>query len=414
MIARKFRSDRVQRDVTGLHAIALEHTFDLGKMILPVHVEGRYLQRENGSNSFEGQARVSTNLGNFSVTAAVDARRQRSGAGPDPPDLLEASLLANGHIGRTRVRGDVRWRLAPENRFVGAAVVADHRVSEFTSLRGELGYDRELRRFRAGGGYVRDFDAFSLSLTGEAATDGSVAAGLNLAFSFGLDPRGGFRLASQKLAAGGTVLARVYRDENGDGRREPGEPLEKEVQIMVQRSPIERVTDNKGEVIIDGLEPHLPVHLAVDASSLPDPLVQPSGLGVAVTPRPGLATIIDLPLVSAGEILGTLTGANGKSLEGVDLELVDGRGLVVATVRSDYDGFFLFESVPYGSYELRVAKLSAAAVGVPTNLGRRVTLGSKNPSARLGNVAAGAPLPFRLTYQDVLMTGPAGAAVYAR
>ena len=34
--------------------------------------------------------------------------------------------------------------------------------------------------------------------------------------------------------------------------------------------------------------------------------------------------------------------------EGVDLELVDGSGKVVGTARTDFDGFFLFDRVPYG------------------------------------------------------------------
>ena len=43
----------------------------------------------------------------------------------------------------------------------------------------------------AGIGIVRRFDKFSLTASAEAATDGSVAAGLNLAFSLGPDPRNG-------------------------------------------------------------------------------------------------------------------------------------------------------------------------------------------------------------------------------
>ena len=127
---------------------------------------------------------------------------------------------------------------------------------------------------------------------------------------------------------------------------------------------------------------------ARDASALPDPLVQPSTPGVVVTPRPGVAVAIDLPLVSAGEVDGTLVRAGGGGFEGVDLELVDVEGRVAARTRSDFDGFFLFEGVPYGRYSVRVAKLSADAAKLTTALPGIAVVGDAAPSVHLGAVAA--------------------------
>jgi hypothetical protein len=250
-------------------------------------------------------------------------------------------------------------------------------------------------------------------MTGEGATDGSVAAGLNLAFSIGHNPQGGLRVTSQKLASNGTLLARVYRDENNDGIREAGEPYEKDVQLLVERMPTAQTTDRRGELVVDGLAPHLPILVAVDPSSLPDPLVQPATPGVAVTPRPGLTTFLEQPLVGAGEIMGTLVGSAGRTLEGVDIELVNDQDIVVATARSDFDGYFLFESVPYGSYHLRLNKLSAAAAGIGQALNIRATLNRDSPSLRLGRVEAGGSALRRLAYADVLMDGPGAQLVVA-
>jgi hypothetical protein len=312
------------------------------------------------------------------------------------------------------LRGELRWRLSPESHFQSATLIAERRIGERSALRGELGYDHEFERARLGLGYVRDFKHFSLSMTGETASDGSVAAGLNLAFSLGHNPRGGLRVTSQKLAAAGSVLARVSRDENNDGIREADEPYEKDVQLLVERVPTAQTTDRRGEVVVDGLAPHLPVLVAVDPSSLPDPLVQPATQGIAVTPRPGLTAYVDLPLVGAGEIMGTLVGAAGRLLEGVDIELVNDKDIIVATARSDFDGYFLFESVPYGNYHLRLNKLSAAAAGVGESLNARATLNRDRPSVRLGRVEAGGSASRRLAYSDVLLEGPRAALVLAR
>jgi hypothetical protein len=58
----------------------------------------------------------------------------------------------------------------------------------------------------------------------------------------------------------------------------------------------------------------------------------------------------------------------------------------VATARSDFDGFFLFERVPYGSYSVRVAKTSAAAARIAIELGATATLTPEKSVVRLGAI----------------------------
>lgn len=389
-----FLSDRVQRDVTGLHTVSIDRAFGAGSSVVPVHIDARYTSRMVGNDAIDVASRISKTFGRISLTGEVAYRGQRRAYGPDPPGLLEAGLLANARIGRVRIRGETRFRISPNKEFQSATLVGEWSAGGSllrpAEWRGEIGYDRVLGRGRAGLGYVRRFDRLALTATGEAATDGSVAAGLNLAFSIGPDPRQGrgIRVSADKLAAQGSVLARVYRDTNGNRLRDAGEALEKEVQIAAGRVPVDRLTDARGEVVIDGLEPFQPVLIGIDASSLPDPFVQPSTPGVVVTPRPGVAVPIDLPLASAGDVDGTLVRAGGGRLEGVDLELVDGEGVAIARTRSDFDGFFLFEGVPYGRYALRIERLSAEATRLAPMLGPVVTVSESAPSAHVGTVAA--------------------------
>jgi hypothetical protein len=109
---------------------------------------------------------------------------------------------------------------------------------------------------------------------------------------------------------------------------------------------------------------------------------------MVVTPRPGNTAIIELGLTSAGEVDGTLVRDGGGGFEGVDLELVDARGAVIGRTRSDFDGFFLFEKVPYGRYAIRVAKLSADAAGLGTDLPGQISVDTESPSFHLGTIAA--------------------------
>lgn len=389
-----YRSDRILQNVTGLHTFSVDHVLGNGRRSIPVHADARLSTRRGGDSTLEFTTRSSLNVGRMSLTGELAYRDERRRFGPDPPPLIEAGLLANARLGTVRLRGEARFRLAPETRFQSATLVGEWSAGgsliDPAQWRAEIGYDKFLSRARAGIGYSRRFDRFALSASGEIASDGSVAAGLSVAFSFGRDPRsrGGIRFTSDKLAAQGSALVRVYRDMNMNGRRDAGEPPEKGTQIAAGRVPVDALTDANGEVVVDGLEPFQRVLLSIDGASLPDPLVQPSTLGLAVTPRPGVTATIELPLVATGDIDGTLVRAGGGSIEGIDLELVDAEGRAIARTRTDFDGYFVFEAVPYSRYTMRIAKLVADASRLDALLTGGVSVGEKTPSVHLGAVAA--------------------------
>jgi hypothetical protein len=77
---------------------------------------------------------------------------------------------------------------------------------------------------------------------------------------------------------------------------------------------------------------------------------------------------------ASGHVDGTLVRGGGGSIKGADLELLDAERSVVAGTRPDFDGFFLFDRVPYGPI-----KLSPVLAGV-------AVVADKQPSAYLGAV----------------------------
>jgi hypothetical protein len=91
-------------------------------------------------------------------------------------------------------------------------------------------------------------------------------------------------------------------------------------------------------------------------------------------------------LVGAGDIEGALVKDDGSGFEGLDTELLDAQGRTVATARSDYDGFFLFERVAYGSYRFRLTAPSASAVKVSALIDAQATVGPDKPVARIGAI----------------------------
>jgi hypothetical protein len=137
---------------------------------------------------------------------------------------------------------------------------------------------------------------------------------------------------------------------------------------------------------VGGLTTFAPVAVGIDATSLDDPMLVPKKALQVVVPRPGVPADVEIGLVGGGDIEGALVKSGGLGFEGLDLELVDGSGKVVATARTDFDGFFLFERVPYGGYAIRVSKESAVAARILPDLNLRATVTSERSVARLGAV----------------------------
>ncbi len=388
-----FRSDRIGADVTGLHSVTLDQIFGNGRTSIPVSLQARLETRATGAKTLDLSSRVSANVGRVAVTGELRVRKEYQRYGPAGPGEIDAALLTNTRVGKVRLRGEFRYHLAPTPYFESATLIgewgggADN--DRAASWRTEVGYDHDLARARAGVGYVRRFAALAVSLTGEAASDGSLAAGLNLSFSLARNPRsGGIRMSSEKLAARGSALVRVYRDLNANGQHDVGEPWEKDVSVTAGRVPVDRPTDARGQTLVDGLEPYQPVLIGIETAALPDPMVQPLLPGIVIVPRPGTVAVLELPLVGAGDIDGTLFRAGGSSVEGVDLDLRDGQNRIVGHARTEFDGFFLFDRVPYGTYVISIAKLSADAAKLEPLLDARAVVAPSKPSVHLGAVSA--------------------------
>lgn len=388
-----FVSDRFAGNVKSLYQLSLDQSVRLGRTVLPLHFDLRHVGRTSGVSSVEASARASASFRALTVTGQLDWSRSSAPFGPGPPDNLTATLLANARIGQIRLRGEARFALAGTNADSRMTAIAEWAGKGDAEWRAEIGYDRGLDRARGGIGYTRRFDRFQLTGFGEAASDGSVAASLSLAFSFGPRPAkseggaGGWRLSSEKLASRGQVLAEVWMDENGDGIRQPDEPAMPGVALTAGHAFVEAATDARGRGTIDGLEPFRPVMIGIDAGSLPDPYVQPALPGVVVTPRPGVATKVMLPMTAAGEIEGVVMRDGGNAIEGLALELVDAEGRVRATTLSEFDGYFLFESVAYDRYTVRLARASAGVLRLDTAFAVSASPGKASPRVRLGTLA---------------------------
>jgi hypothetical protein len=370
--------------------LAVDIPFKLGSATVPAHADVHYVDRTDGSRSLDAAARLSASIDRFNLSSGVAYHRDYLASGPSPPGELLVSLIGSGHIGNVRLRTETEFDLAPSARLKSAELSAYWTGTEHGDWETDLFYDGLVDHVRARVTHILRFNSFALALSGEAASNGDLAFGFNLNFS--LDPHHGFTMSRQPLAEGGMVHATVFRDLNDNGVLDPGEPTEKGALITTGTRQAERKTDGKGSVTVGGLTPYMPITVGVDASSLDDPMLTPKKALQVVVPRPGVAADVQIALVGGGDIEGALMKSGELGFEGVDLELVDVGGKVVGTARTDFDGFFLFERVAYGSYTVRVSASSATAAKIAADLGIKVQVSADRPVARLGSIQPRSPV----------------------
>jgi hypothetical protein len=383
VIASNFHLHDSRPETRRDYRVGIDIPFKLGKQDFPTHADVRLTKRDDGSKNLEATTKFSANISRFNLSA-IGRYERDYGTGLHGPDRFTVSTLGSGRIGRVRVRALSEFEVSPAKRFRTSEVSAYWSGGRNVDWETGVAFDAIERRTRARVSHIRRFDGFGIALTGEAASDGSVAVGISLNFS--IDPGAGMRFSRRPLAQGGIVRATVYRDLNGNGVRDTAEPPEPDAVVTTASHAAERPTDKSGQVSIDGLAPYTPVVVAIDESSLSDPRLAISNDQQVVVPRRGIASEVEIGLVGGGDIEGSVVKDGGLGFEGLDLELVDRSGKVVATTRSDFDGFFLFERVAYGHYAVRVAAASAEAAKVDRDLGLTVEISAEKSVARVGSM----------------------------
>ena len=371
-----YQSEFIAPDLDHRLGFQFDTSLKLGRFVLPLQGSASRAYLRSGAKVNEFLLQTSMRAGPIALSAQLQHQKQEGMATPAARDRTRLRLLANTRLKGLRLRGNATFDLAGVERGLDTAqITVEKNLDEVSDLNGEIEYLARDKETRFAVGYSRRFEGFSLRADANWRTDGVIGANVALAFSFGPDPRdGGLRFSQEKLARLGQASVTVFRDENGDGRRNPGEELIEDVGVEAGFRRTDAVTDEQGRALLDGLKPFKAVLVGIDEGSLSDPYLAPTTKGIVVVPRPGVSAQIELGITPSGEVEGVLLGLNGLEQPGVLLELVDRSGRVAATTISEFDGFFLFERVPYGEYSLRIASDAARKLQVERNLTNEIVV----------------------------------------
>lgn len=319
------------------------------------------------------------------LTHLIEFDRTRTPLFGSTSQLRGAFDLASLARSSLQLRASLGYALVPAARVTTATAEVDRRFGERTTVTATAGRNFQASQTLFGLSALRRFDRFSLSLDGSYGSNPNrYAALLRLSFSLGRNPLDGrLFMAPTGLATGGAVAIHAFRDLDGDGRYEPGEPPVSEVRFFAGGE--NSATDAEGHVLLGRLGDGPRTSVRIDRDTLPDISMAPATDGVELAPRAGRIVVHDFAIRALGELDGTAYfewAAGAKAVSGVIVLLLDAQGRAAARTRTGSDGSFWFEKLPQGVYRLALDPGQAARLGIALVAPGPVTVGPDGPSLR--------------------------------
>lgn len=181
-------------------------------------------------------------------------------------------------------------------------------------------------------------------LTGVQVLEGSVR----------WDRRGGLvDLGNGRNVGRAGVAGVVFLDENGNGRRDAGEPGVPDAQVRVGSQVVR--TDSAGRFRVFDLVPFVRTIVETDSLAFPDPTWVATEPRLALTPEPNVFSQVRIAVVRGGEVSGRVVWEqHERAVGGLRVVFRDqGRGGETA-VTTFSDGTFYAMSVRPGTYRVSV------------------------------------------------------------
>jgi len=379
--------------------ISLNGTFqgDKSGPSIPFALSYRDTQRESSYEKVFG-ASLSANFKNLHLNEYLQVKDDsRSGSSSSQ---IDGYLQGTSQLGPVRLRGVVNYDIEPEPEITGVELSNFWRIDD--QLSSELILNHEFENQETSGARLKfnwNNGKFILSPEVYADTDGKYEGQVSLNMSFGQEPRSGtLKTSSSPLADTGGISARVFNDNNLNQVFDKGDTPIPDARVKAVQSHRNARTDAKGIAFLTGLEKYKATDVTVDTDSLEDPFQEPLTKGRSVVPRPGHVDLIEIPVVTTGEIDGTLLreGKDGtkRPLANRTVQLIDAQGNLAQEVRSEYDGFYLFMGVKPGEYDVKVKPGDEPGRGMIDILPQRVTIGKD------GTVASYKDIVFKMPEQE--------------
>ncbi len=382
---RAFTADPLRRASELNLNTTLHFGSGINARIMPITSQVRRIEFADGRLQTDAALRATLPLGGVLLSNTFDYNRVSAPTTPASSSLLGTFDLATLSGSRTRYRASLGYGLAPTVNLQSVTLEADRRFGTSTLVRGGVTHTLTDHQTSLSLSAIRRIGPVNVAFDGSYGfPTRKFSLALRVGFSFGRNPLSGRAfIARPGLTSGGAMAVTAFADTNANGVRDPGESPVAGVTFLSGTD--ENRTDAQGRAFIAGLGDGARASVRVDSDSMPDIALAPSRPGIEVVPRPGRIHTSDFAIVTLSDIEGTAyfrAESGTRAVSRLQLRLLRPDGSLAARVRSESDGFFLFERLPAGEYRLELDPQQAASLKIRLEGPVTLTLGGKSSVLR--------------------------------
>jgi hypothetical protein len=312
----------------------------------------RFRQRElaDGSSDFRIFNRLGLRLGRISLSNDLEHIVASS------PATTTGRLRLASRVKRVSLRGQLDYEIGADRPFKQIAATMNwamtRRLNNNLTITKNLSNDKllyftNLLSVKVGNANL------TVSMSSDLDDAWSVGAGFNIAFGYD-QRRQEFVTDDRGLATTGRATMNLFMDDNNNGIRDPGEPPVPWAKFRGQ----ETLQTLPGALPLRALPNFRPVQIETRHFKFDDPFLVARAKAYELRTHSGSDVSLDVAVLMTGDIEGTVffgSADDAIAARGVIVSLRDERGYVIAKARSEFDGYYSFNSVPGGNYEVRVA-----------------------------------------------------------
>lgn len=382
---RAFTADPLRRASEFNLNTTLHFGSGLNTRVMPITSQLRRIEYADGRRQIDAALRTTLPLGGVLLSNTFDYNRISAPTTPTSSRMLGTFDLATLSGSKMRYRAGLGYALLPTPKLQTVTLEADRRFGENTLVRGGVTHTLTDNQTTLGLSAIRRFGPVNVAFDGAYGfPKRNYSFALRIGFSFGRNPLSGHAfLARPGLTSGGAAAVTAFADANANGVRDPGEDPVAGVTFLAGTR--ESRTDAEGHALIPGLGDGAHASIRVDSDSMPDIALAPARPGIEIVPRPGRIHTSDFAIATLSDIEGTAyfrAESGTRAVSRLQLRLIRADGSLAARVRSESDGFFLFERLPAGTYRLELDPQQAASLKIRLEGPITLTLGGKSSVVR--------------------------------
>ena len=221
--------------------------------------------------------------------------------------------------------------------------------------------NKDLVVYKIGSSYINKLGNFNASVATDGNRDFFFEVGYSISLGYNDTTKRIYKSDNHGgLSSSGNIAAIVFIDNNNNNL------YDKNIDTPVQNATISNTgqgsskTNENGIAYINSLSPYNLTNVSIDIRTLDDIMLESKVKMYDIYLRPGVTTSVLFPMVATSDVEGVVyytVGNNIKTKKVMGnsiIVLMNEKGETIKKTKSDSDGTYLLERIPYGKYYIVV------------------------------------------------------------